>query len=253
MESSACFLNTIQELHMENHTMKNLPEDDRPYEKCLLNGPESLSDSQLLAVILRSGTRGQSAVSLAAEVLRKCRYPDGLLGIHHLSYKELMDIRGIGTVKAVQLKCIGELSKRIAARSARPLLDFLNPETIADYYMERLRHEEQERMICMMLNTKNQLLGEEEISRGTVNASLVSPRDLLLAALKFHAVHIILVHNHPSGNPQPSREDLLLTRRVQAACRLVDIPLLDHIVIGDRRYVSFREEGFLSQEMQECR
>lgn len=227
------------------NTIQAIPPEERPYEKCLQNGPEALSDRQLLAVILRSGVSGSSALHLADRVLDKCPHAEGLLGIHHLALAELMEIRGIGTVKAIQIKCIGELSKRIAARSARRLLDFGSPETIAAYYMERMRHEEQEQMICMMLNTKNQLLGEEQISRGTVNASLVSPRDLLLAALRHHAVHIILVHNHPSGSPDPSREDLLLTRRIQAACQLVDIPLLDHIVIGDHRYVSFREEGLL--------
>ena len=112
--------------------------------------------------------------------------------------------------------------------------------------MEQMRHEEQEIMICMMLNTKNQLLGETVISRGTVNASLVSPRDLILAAFRFRAVFIIIVHNHPSGDPKPSRDDLDITKRIQAACSLVDIPLLDHIIIGDQRYISFRQEGMLT-------
>lgn len=226
-----------------NHVMKEIPVQERPYEKCLLHGPEALTDSELLAVIIRSGTQGASSVEVAREVLESGE--GGLLGIHHLSLRDLMDIRGIGQVKAVQIKCIGELSKRIAAVSARKLLDFRDPSTIADYYMERMRHEEQEIMICMMLNTKCQLLGEEVISKGTVNASLVSPRDLILAAFRYRAVFIILVHNHPSGNPQPSREDLLLTERIQEACRLVDIPLMDHIVIGDQRYVSFYQEGLL--------
>ena len=137
------------------------------------------------------------------------------------------------------------MSKRIAVLSAKKLLDFQNPDTIADYYMERMRHEEQEMMICMMLNTKSQLLGEEIIGKGTVNASLVSPRDLILAAFRYHAVYIILVHNHPSGNPHPSNEDVLFTQRIREVCSLVDIPLLDHIVIGDQRYFSFHKEGIL--------
>ena len=156
-----------------------------------------------------------------------------------------MDIRGIGQVKAIQIKCIGELSKRIAAISARRLLDFQNPDTIADYYMERMRHEEQEMMICMLLNTKCQLLGDEVIGKGTVNASLVSPRDLILTAVRYHAVNMILVHNHPSGNPDPSEDDILFTKRIQQVCSLVDIPLIDHIVIGDQRYFSFHKEGLL--------
>lgn len=232
---------------MNSHTMKQLPEEERPYEKCLAYGPEVLTDSELLAVILRSGTRGISSVALASQILEAgAGGEQGLLGIHRLSMGELMEFRGIGQVKAVQIKCIGELSKRIASVSAKKLLDFQNPDTIADYYMEQMRHEEQEIMICMMLNTKNQLLGETVISRGTVNASLVSPRDLILAAFRFRAVFIIIVHNHPSGDPKPSRDDLDITKRIQEACSLVDIPLLDHIIIGDQRYISFRQEGMLS-------
>ena len=180
------------------------------------------------------------------EVLHLGQNEQGLLGIYHLSMEDLMQIRGIGQVKAVQIKCIGELSKRIATREAGKLLDFHSPDTIAAYYMERMRHEEQEQMICTMLNTKNQFLGDEVISRGTVNSSLVSPRDLILAAFRHRAVYMILVHNHPSGNPEPSKDDLLFTKRVWEAGALVDIPLLDHIVIGDQQYFSFRQEGLLS-------
>jgi DNA repair protein RadC len=228
-----------------NHKIQELPVEERPYEKCLNYGPSVLTDSELLAVIIRSGTKGRSSVELAREILEAAKSQEGLLGIHHLSMQELMDIKGIGEVKALQIKCIGELSKRIASLSARKLLDFQEPDTIAAYYMEQLRHEEQELMICMMLNSKNQLLGDEIISRGTVNSSVVSPRDLILKALSYRAVCIILVHNHPSGNPSPSNEDTLLTKRVKTACDLVDIPLLDHIIIGDQRYTSLRKEGIL--------
>lgn len=226
--------------------IQELPPNERSYEKCLHSGPEKLTDSELLAVVLRSGTRGSSSVQLADEVLHLGQNEQGLLGIYHLSMEDLMQIRGIGQVKAVQIKCIGELSKRIATREAGKLLDFHSPDTIAAYYMERMRHEEQEQMICTMLNTKNQFLGDEVISRGTVNSSLVSPRDLILAAFRHRAVYMILVHNHPSGNPEPSKDDLLFTKRVWEAGALVDIPLLDHIVIGDQQYFSFRQEGLLS-------
>lgn len=226
--------------------IQELPPDERLYEKCLHSGPEKLTDSELLAVVLRSGTRGSSSVQLADEVLHLGQNEQGLLGIYHLSMEDLMQIRGIGQVKAVQIKCIGELSKRIATREAGKLLDFHSPDTIAAYYMERMRHEEQEQMICTMLNTKNQFLGDEVISRGTVNSSMVSPRDLILAAFRHRAVYMILVHNHPSGNPEPSKDDLLFTKRVWEAGALVDIPLLDHIVIGDQQYFSFRQEGLLS-------
>lgn len=231
---------------MDNHKIKQIPADERPYEKCLTHGPQALTDSELLAVILRTGTQGVSSLELARRILGAHGSGEsGLPGIHHLSLRELMEIKGIGQVKAIQVKCIGELSKRIAAISAKKNLDFQDPDTIAEYYMERMRHEEQEQTICMMLNTKGQFLGDEVISKGTVNMSLVSPRDLLLAALRFRAVCIILVHNHPSGDPTPSKDDISITKKIQHACALVDIPLIDHIVIGDQRYFSFHQEGLL--------
>ena len=225
--------------------IQELPPDERPYEKCLHSGPEKLTDSELLAVVLRSGTRGSSSVQLADEVLHLGQNEQGLLGIYHLSMEDLMQIRGIGQVKAVQIKCIGELSKRIATREAGKLLDFHSPDTIAAYYMERMRHEEQEQMICTMLNTKNQFLGDEVISRGTVNSSLVSPRDLILAAFRHRAVYMILVHNHPSGNLKPSRQDMEITKQVKEAARLMRITVIDHLILTDTSYYSFADEGEL--------
>ncbi|MBS6706589.1 MAG: DNA repair protein RadC [Lachnospiraceae bacterium] len=225
--------------------IKDIPSEERPYEKCLARGAAALSDAELLAVILRNGAAGQSCVELAREILRFSPSASGLLGLHHLSVQELMKIRGIGKVKAVQLKCITELSTRIATMRAKESLCFTDPSSIAEYYMERLRHEEQELLICMMFDTKNHLLGDAQISRGTVNSALISPRELFLQALAFHAVHIILVHNHPSGNPEPSQEDIVVTRRVRGAGELIGISLLDHIVIGDHCYISMFEQGLI--------
>lgn len=228
---------------MENTTiMKELPAGERPYEKCLEYGARSLSDAELLAVILRTGTSGCTAVQLAQKILKCSKSHEGLAGIHHLSMEELMQIPGIGQVKAIQVKAIGELSKRLARTQAKYQMFFNRPDTIAEYYMEHLRHEEQESMICMMLDTKNNFLGETELFRGTVNASLVSPREVFLEALRYHAVNIILVHNHPSGDPTPSEQDLLVTERIHRTGELLDIHLLDHIIIGDQSYISFQEE-----------
>ncbi|MEE8885597.1 MAG: DNA repair protein RadC [Eubacteriales bacterium] len=232
---------------MSNNTMKNLPEDEGPYEKCLQYGARSLTDAELLSVILRTGTKGRTSLMLAEDIMKRCRFDNGLTGLLHLTVPELEEIPGVGRVKACQIMCIGELSQRISRTGARKLLDFRNPSTIADYYMERLRHEEQEVVICMMLDTKNHLLGEREMTRGTVNQSLVSPRELFLSALSYHAVQMILVHNHPSGDPAPSREDMRITQRVFAAGRLIGIMLIDHIIIGDRRYTSFVESGLMDE------
>ena len=234
------------DMEEKHQTLKELPVSERPYEKCEKNGTAMLSDAELLAVILRSGTKDQTAIDLATKVLSIDPFYEGILGICHTSREELQKIPGIGKVKAMQILCIAELSKRLASAKVEDKISFHSPASIADYYMERMRHEEQEQMICTMLNTKNQFLGDEVISRGTVNSSLVSPRDLILAAFRHRAVYMILVHNHPSGNPEPSKDDLLFTKRVWEAGALVDIPLLDHIVIGDQQYFSFRQEGLLS-------
>ena len=219
---------------------------NRPYERCLMYGPASLTDAELLAVVIRSGTAGLSAIDLAEQILHLSRTDTGLLSLLHLSIHELMEVPGIGQVKAIQLKCVGELSKRIATYSARQELSFSEPCSIADYYMEQLRHEEKESLFCMMLDTKNNMIGDERISTGTVNYAVLSTRELFLTALRYRAVSIILVHNHPSGDPTPSKEDILLTERVRKAGNLLNIILLDHIVIGDRCYVSFRESGILT-------
>ncbi len=231
---------------MKNLLLKENADTTRPYEKCLLYGAESLTDAQLLAVIIRTGTKELSCLELAEKVLTLKTGREELLGLMSLTIPELMTIRGIGQVKAIQLKCVGELSKRLSTRRAANGLTFSDPGTIADYYMERLRHEEKENLFCLMLDTKFKLIGEERISTGTVNFAVVSVRDLFLAAMRHRAVQIILVHNHPSGDPQPSEADINITRRVLSAGEMMEIRLLDHIIVGDRCYVSFRESGLLS-------
>lgn len=236
---------------MKNLLLRENADTTRPYEKCLLYGAESLTDAQLLAVIIRTGTKSKSCLVLAEEVLKLRSGREDILGLMNLTIPELMTIPGIGQVKAIQLKCVGELTKRIATRRAESSLSFSDPETIADYYMERLRHEEKENLFCLMLDTKFKLLGEERISTGTVDFAVVSVRDLFLAAMRHRAVQIILVHNHPSGDPQPSEADINITRKVFQAGEMMGIRLLDHIVVGDRCYVSFRESGLMNQEEED--
>ena len=156
-----------------------------------------------------------------------------------------MKIKGVGRVKSIQISCISELAKRLSKASAEDALSFRNPESIARSYMEDLRHENQEHMKLLMLNSKAKLLGETEVSKGTVNASLITPRELFIEALQKNAVSIVIMHNHPSGDPTPSREDRLTTKRIQEAVALIGIELLDHIIIGNNCYISFRKEGML--------
>ena len=221
--------------------MKDILKDDRPYEKCLKKGAAALSDTELLAVILRSGIKGKSALELARTILDSPCGDGGILNIHHLTLEKLKTVKGIGTVKAVQILCLSELAKRLSKATASERLEFNDPATIAEYYMEEMRHRKQECMKLLMLNTKSKLIGETNISQGTVNSTVVSPRELFIEALEKEAVSIILVHNHPSGDPTPSNHDILLTKRVKDAGALIGVDLLDHIIIGNNCYVSFAE------------
>lgn len=224
--------------------MKDIPNAERPYEKCLKQGAEALSDAELLAVLLRTGTKGENVLALAKRLL----YHDGgagLLGIHQFSFQSLMKLKGIGKVKAVQILCLSELAKRLSKASVEPRLRFSSSQSVAEYYMEDLRHRNQEVMKLLLLNSKAELIDETNISKGTVNASLVTPRELFVEALKKEAVSMILLHNHPSGDPTPSRDDILTTKRISECGLLIGIELLDHIIIGNNCYVSFQEENLL--------
>ncbi len=217
-----------------------------PYERFLNFGAENLTEAELLAIILRTGTRDASAVELAEKVLALATYPrEGLLGLHDVSIEDLMTIRGIGMVKAVKLKSIAELSKRMSRARASTGICFNRADMVADYFMEKLRHKDTESVYLLCLDAKGQLIHERKLSDGSVNMALISPREVFLEALKDKAVNIILVHNHPSGDPTPSRSDRELTENVAKVGDQMDIPLLDHIIIGDNRYTSFKEQKFL--------
>ena len=229
---------------MNQHlTVKELPESEKPYEKCLRFGAEYLSDAELLAVIIRTGTAGRKSVDVAQDLLS--RGEKSLLNLYRFSIRELKTIPGIGMVKAIQLKCLAEITKRMTKATRIREISLSSASSVAAYYMEELRHEDREKLILSMFDAQCVLLGDEVISVGTVNASLVSPREVFLRALMKQAVHIILLHNHPSGMPLPSTQDKLVTRRIQEGGELLGIHLSDHIIIGDNQYFSFKEEHLL--------
>lgn len=234
---------------MSLNNMKNMIEEERPYEKCERFGAGSLTDVELLAVLLRTGTKGESVLDLS----RKLLYPDrgiqnnGETHLQSWTKEELMKVHGIGKVKAIQILCLCELSKRLSKLSARSELDFSKPDTIAEYYMEDMRHRNQEHIKLLMLNGRLRLLSESEISKGTINMSVISPREIFLEALQKGAVYIIVLHNHPSGDPTPSREDILITKRIRESGSMLGIELLDHIIIGDNCYVSFAQENLMKE------
>lgn len=218
--------------------IKNLPESERPYEKCQKLGVKALSDAELLAVIIKTGTKNIRSTELALHILNLCAPKGGLSGLCHLTLSDLQKVKGIGKVKAIQVLCAAELSIRISASAAAGKLNFNRPDTIAAYYMEEMRHYTQEHLMLMMFDTKNRLIKDCLMFKGTVNAAMINPREIFIEALKHDAVSIVLVHNHPSGDPAPSTEDIKVTRTMAHAGRLIGIQLLDHLIIGDHRYES---------------
>lgn len=230
-------------------SMKDRPETERPYEKCMRSGPESLSDGELLAVMLRSGTRGRSVMEVAYELLDADPIHKGLAGLYLLDDGRLRQINGIGRVKSVQIRCLLELSKRLARAGMEEQKSFSGPETVAAYFMEEMRHLQKERVLLLLLDVRLKRMDQVVLSDGSVDSAYVDVREVFSLALKKGASSVILIHNHPSGDPEPSEEDILLTKRVCQAGKLLGIALLDHIVIGDRCYVSFKEENILSDLM----
>ena len=231
---------------MQKHV--TLKEDLLPYEKFEQFGSEALTDIELLAIIIRTGTKNMNALELSKEVLRLSNnsgQSHGLLSLLHLSLEELMNVKGIGKVKAIRLKCVTELSKRIAMETFKTGLRFDCPGSVAAYYMEQLRHQESEHVILVMCDGKNQFLKDCILSKGSVNMSLLSPREIFITAIKTQAVNILLVHNHPSGDPTPSKDDITITNQIHEASLMMNIPLVDHIIIGDNNYMSFKELGYL--------
>lgn len=227
------------------YTLKEMPLSERPYEKCEKSGPGILSDAELLAVIMRTGAAGERAVDLASRVLSFSEAYPGLIGLNHMSAKDLRSIKGIGRVKAIQLLCVTELTKRMAKATNDGRQALTTPEAVANYYMQELRHLSREVVYLIMMDAKSRILKDMIISTGTVSSTLLSPREIFLNALKYEAVNIILLHNHPSGDPTPSREDINTTSRMKEAGNLMGIRLMDHIIIGDNRYISLAERGYI--------
>ena len=236
----------IKTAAIKNAAGEFMAEEEMPYEKFLRLGAGALTEAELLAIIIRTGTPRCTPVEIGRRILALPSVKaEGLNGLHQVSIKELMEINGIGEVKAVKIKCLAELSMRMAMAAAKKRLQFLNPPTVADYYLEKLRHERREQVLLLMLDNRNCLLREELLSIGTVTVSLLSPREVFVMALREKAVHIMLLHNHPSGNPTPSMDDIEVTESIKKIGQMIDIPLIDHIIIGDNKYMSFKEAGLL--------
>jgi DNA repair protein RadC len=221
-----------------------LPESDLPREKLLRMGPGALTESELIAIILRSGTRGRDVLSVAQELVRESG------GIGHLAQYSIEELKakggGIGEVKAITLKAAIELGRRL--RDAGPDIagqQFNTAKMVFELFHGRMQHLREEHFHAMNLNAKNRLLREVQISKGSVNQSIVHPREAFREAIRDSAVGVIFIHNHPSGDPTPSRDDHLVTKRLVETGNLLGIKVLDHIIIGGNKYYSFRDEGTL--------
>lgn len=222
--------------------IREIPSEERPRERMKTYGPQALSHAELLAILLRTGNDRESAVHLAERILVDC---GGLRRFAERSWDELTHIRGIGPAKALQLQAAIELGRRVARSRLPDMVTISGPQDAADLLMEDLRHYREEHFVCLFLNTKNHVVGRETLSVGSLNASIVHPREVFRAAVRRSSASILCAHNHPSGDPTPSAEDLKLTRRLAEAGALLGIELLDHLVIGDNRFVSLKELGCL--------
>ena len=226
----------------------SLDKDGLPYERFLTYGAANLTDAELLAIIIRTGSKVSSPVDIARQVMSLGQGKNkGLNSLFNLTVDELMNIHGIGQIKAIKLLCIAELAKRMSYQKASATIEFNEPETVAEYYMEKLRHEDREHIILLCLDNRLKLIQESTLSIGTVNSALISPRDVFMQALKCGASNLILLHNHPAGDPTPSRADIATTNKIIESGKFLDIILRDHIIIGDMTYCSLKESGLLWQ------
>lgn len=226
----------------KNYTIKEMPIEERPREKLISYGESRLSNSELIAILLGSGIKGRTALELAADLL----YKTG--GLNHLSdqsINELSLVKGIGTSRAARLIAAFEIGRRVVDFTPGDKVLFKSPVQVADYLRPRLSSLKQEVFLAVMLDIKSQVIKIEEISRGGLSRSIVHPREVFKAAVKASAAGIIVGHNHPSGNPSPSPEDINITKKLIEAGDIMGIKLLDHIIIGDNKYLSLREEGLI--------
>ncbi|MFC0043057.1 RadC family protein [Metabacillus iocasae] len=222
--------------------IKDFPQDERPRERLIQKGAGSLSNHELVAILLRTGTKDESVLQLSNRILN---YFDGLKLLQHATVDEMTNIKGIGDAKAIQIIAAIELGKRIAQLPSEDRYTIRSPQDGADYMMEEMRILSQEHFVCLYLNTKNQILHKQTIFIGSLNSSIVHPREVYKEAFRRSAASIICLHNHPSGDPTPSREDIEVTKRLKECGDIIGIELLDHLIIGDRKYVSLKEKGYM--------
>lgn len=216
--------------------------DDRPRERLIRQGAQSLSNQELIAILLRTGTKQESVLTLANRVLN---YFEKLHELRHATIEEIVSVKGIGEAKAVQLLAAIELGRRLAQKQVDTRFTIRSPQDAATYLMPEMSSLQQEHFVVLFLNVKNQVLHKQTIFIGSLNSSIVHPREIFREAVKRSAASIICAHNHPSGNATPSPEDIEVTKRLQEAGYIIGIELVDHVIIGDHQFISLKEKGYM--------
>lgn len=220
--------------------IKELPVSERPYEKLEIYGAKKLSNSELLAIIIKTGTQDETAVDLARKILNLQgeNNTNSLRFLQELTLEDYMKIKGIGKIKAIQLKAVCEIAKRITTPIDLEKNIIRSPQDVATIFIDELRFEKREILKVVMLNIKNRIIKISDVFIGGTNSIIVQPKDILYEAIKLGSPKIILIHNHPSGDPTPSKSDYQMTERLEKSAELIGIELVDHIVIGDGKYES---------------
>ncbi|MGE7981068.1 MULTISPECIES: RadC family protein [Solibacillus] len=231
---------TVQQplLNMKIH---DVHEADRPRERLIRQGARSLSNQELIAILLGTGTKSESVLTVANRVLINF---EKLHNLKHATLEEMTEIKGIGEAKAVLLLAAIELGRRLASKDLEERFTIRSPEDAATFLMQDMTSLQQEHFVCLFLNVKNQVLHKQTIFVGSLNASIVHPREIFREAVKRSAASIICSHNHPSGIPTPSPEDIDVTTRLYEAGKIVGVDLLDHVIIGDHQFISMKEKGY---------
>lgn len=223
--------------------VKDLPVDDRPREKLLLRGPQSLTDAELLAILLRAGTKGKSVIHIAQEIIAR---ENNLAQLAAKTSSDLIKNHGIGKDKAATLLAAFEISRRILSQSKwHSQKRITSPADVAEIFIPILRDEVKEQFLVVCLSSANKIIRFEKISVGNLNSSVVHPREIFKAAIENNSASIILIHNHPSENPEPSNEDISITKKLVEAGKMMDIPIFDHIIIAGNSYTSFVERRLI--------
>lgn len=223
--------------------LKSMATTERPREKLTIDGVASLSNSELMAIVVQSGTKDESAVVLSQRILGMLDH--GIQDLSDITLEELMAVKGIGLAKACQISAAVELGKRVMVKQRQMFGKINSPSTVVEFFQGELKHLNKEKFIVVFLNTKNIITSYETISIGSLSASIVHPREVFNRAIKRSAASLILVHNHPSGNPSPSKDDEVITKRLCEVGDVVGIKILDHLIICDEAYFSFKEMALI--------